>query len=54
MIAPADSVTVPILLFHLFDTTVTLQENAASAIMTQYDAQGIPAVYNCVLGADAQ
>ena len=33
---------------------VTLQENAASAVMTQYDAQGIPAVYNCVLGADAQ
>lgn len=34
--------------------TVTLQENSASALMTQYNTQGIPVVYNCALGADAQ
>lgn len=33
---------------------VTLQENSASAIMTQYDTNGVPVVYNCALGPDAQ
>jgi len=34
--------------------TVTLQENAQSAIMTQYGTDGLPVVYNCALGLDAQ
>jgi hypothetical protein len=34
--------------------TVTLQENAQSAVMTQYGTDGLPVVYNCALGPDAQ
>lgn len=32
----------------------TLQANADSAIMTQFGVDGLPTVYNCALGADAQ
>lgn len=39
---------------HTLQSTVTLQENAQSAMMTQYDVNGVPTVYNCALGVDAQ